>query len=109
MSAAGDRYRKLVKRLPCCVCVLFFGMSTEPWPEPTASDAHHPRTGAGAGRKNADEECIALCKEHHQGSTGVHGLGRKAFERKWGVTEAELTAMTQRRVQAMTGRVACPT
>lgn len=101
MSAAGDRYRKAVKHLPCEICIRFCGMDADPWPEPTASDAHHPRTGAGGGRKNPDEDCIALCKEHHQGGTGVHGMGRKAFERRWGVTEGQLTASTRARVFAI--------
>lgn len=103
MSAAGERYRKDVKRLPCEICVQFHGMDADPWPEPVASDAHHPRTGAGAGRKNDDADCIALCKEHHQGQTGIHGLGRKAFERSYGVTELELTERTRRRVQLLRG------
>lgn len=99
----GERYRRDVKRLPCEICVRKHGMDESPWPEPVASDAHHPRTGAGAGRKNDDEACIALCKEHHQGNTGLHGLGRKAFERRYGVTEAELSESTRRRVMEMRG------
>ena len=95
----------LVKRLPCEICVRHFGMDPDPWPEPNASDAHHPRSGVGAGRRSSDIDAIALCKEHHQGSTGVHGLGRKAFERQWGVTEDELTASTRSRVDANWGTI----
>ena len=39
-------------------------------------------------RSNAD--VIPLCPEHHTGKTGVHGLGRKAFELTYGLTEDEL-------------------
>jgi hypothetical protein len=35
-----------------------------------------------------------LCREHHRGDTGVHGLGRKAFERKYQVTEEQLLEYT---------------
>lgn len=96
-------YIRDVKRLPCEICVRVHGMDETPWPEPNASDAHHPRTGVGAGRRADDEDAIALCKEHHQGNTGVHGMGRKAFERHYGVTEAELSQSTRRRVNEMRG------
>lgn len=96
-------YLRDVKRLPCEICVRHHGMDPDPWPEPNASDAHHPRTGVGAARKAGDEFAIALCKEHHQGNTGVHGLGRKAFEARYGITEAELSESTFRRVMDMRG------
>jgi len=96
-------YIAAVKRLPCEICVLRFCEDAEPWSEPCASDAHHPRTGIGAGRRAKDEDVIALCKEHHQGKTGIHGMGRKAFEREYDVTEAQLSASTRRRVNEMGG------
>lgn len=101
----GERYRNNVRCLPCEICVRLHGMDPAPWhvgpDDPPPSAAHHPRTGAGAGRKSSDMDCIALCWEHHQGDTGVHGLGRKEFERLYGVTEAELTESTRRRVAEM--------
>ena len=42
------------------------------------------------GVRNSHDNVIPLCPEHHRGNTGYHGLGRKAFERRYGVTEAEL-------------------
>lgn len=99
----AERYKRDVKCLPCEICVRCFNVDPEPQTD-CVSDAHHPRTGAGAGRKNSDEDVCALCKEHHQGSTGIHGLGRKLFERTYGVTEAELTASTQQRVAEMRAR-----
>lgn len=82
---------------------MFFSVDPEPQTD-VVSDAHHPRTGAGAGRKSADDGCIALCKEHHQGNTGLHGYGRKKFERMYRVTEAELTESTRRRVMELRSR-----
>ncbi len=103
MSAEGDRYRADVKVLPCEICVEFFGVDPEPQTS-CVSDAHHPRAGTGAGRKAPDTDCIALCKEHHQGNTGIHGMGGKAFVRHYGVTEAELTERTRYRVMALRAR-----
>ena len=61
----------------------------------TPAEVHHLRTGTGAGRRAGDTETIPLCPEHHRGNTGLHGMGRKAFERAYGVTELELLAETR--------------
>jgi hypothetical protein len=37
---------------------------------------------------------IGLCPQHHRGDAGVHGLGRKAFEKRYGLTEEELLEQT---------------
>jgi len=42
------------------------------------------------GVRNSHYNVLPLCPEHHRGNTGYHGLGRKAFERAYGVTEKEL-------------------
>jgi NAD(P)-dependent dehydrogenase (short-subunit alcohol dehydrogenase family) len=54
--------------------------------EGTPCEIHHIRR-AGQ-RKNAP--VIPLCPEHHRGNLGVHGLGRKAFEREYDITEEDL-------------------
>jgi hypothetical protein len=36
-----------------------------------------------------------LCPYHHRGDRGIHGMGRKAFEREYGITEEELLAKTE--------------
>lgn len=56
----------------------------------TPAEIHHIRR-FGAPRDTAP--VIPLCPEHHRGNTGVHGLGRKSFARKWGVTEEDLLDM----------------
>lgn len=100
MSAEGDRYLEDVRHLPCEICVGFYWVSPEP-ANTRVSHAHHPRTGAGAGRKNDDLDAIALCPRHHQDSNeAIHVLGRKAFERLFSVSEAQLTESTRRRVTA---------
>jgi len=40
-----------------------------------------------------------LCPEHHRGNTGIHGLGRKAFERKYQITEEGLLQIVSERLQ----------
>jgi hypothetical protein len=57
----------------------------------TPAEIHHIRgLGLGMGVRNSHYQTIPLCPEHHRGNTGYHGMGRKAFERKYEVTEAEL-------------------
>jgi len=75
-----------VAELPCAVCGIH------------GVQVHHIRTGVGMGRRASDFETIPLCPEHHQGNTGIHGMGRKAFERKYGVTELELLESTRNKL-----------
>lgn len=37
---------------------------------------------------------VPLCPEHHAGGSGLHGMGVKAFERTYRLTELDLLAMT---------------
>ena len=37
---------------------------------------HHVATGSG---KRDDWACVPLCEEHHQGGSGLHGMGNKGF------------------------------
>jgi hypothetical protein len=50
---------------------------------------HHRRAGQGWG-KGDWMTLIPLCPEHHQGATGVHGLGTKAFPKHYGFTEQDM-------------------
>jgi hypothetical protein len=52
----------------------------------TPCEIHHIRR---AGKRD-NAPVIGLCPEHHRGNNGVHGLGRKAFERKYKTSEEEL-------------------
>lgn len=58
----------------------------------TPPEIHHIRH-AGL-RKNAP--VIPLCPEHHRGNSGVHGMGRKAFARRYGVSEEDLLEQTSK-------------
>lgn len=57
----------------------------------TPCEIHHIRR---AGRRDS-APTIGLCPSHHRGNIGVHGMGRKAFERHYQTTEEELLAWTE--------------
>lgn len=73
-----------IAEMPCAVCGVY------------GVHVHHIRTGVGMGRRASNLDTIPLCPEHHQGMTGIHGMGRKAFERNYGVSELELLSETKR-------------
>jgi len=87
MSAAAKRHMNRVANLGCCLCRrLGYGQ--------TPAQLHHIREGQGMGQRADDVLVIPLCHEHHQGATGLHGLGVKAFERAYRVSELDLLAET---------------
>ena len=63
--------------------------------EDTPTELHHIRRAG----KRANAPVIGLCPEHHRGNTGIHGLGRKAFERKYQITEEGLLQIVSERLQ----------
>lgn len=84
----GKQHMGKVAALGCMLC-RHLGLGNTP------AAVHHIRTGIGMGRRASDFDTIPLCPEHHQGNTGLHGMGRKAFERHYGITELELLNMTK--------------
>ena len=57
----------------------------------TLAEIHHIRgLGLGMGVRNSNDNVIPLCPSHHRGNEGYHGMGRKAFERKYEITEQQL-------------------
>ena len=73
-------YMARVARLGCILCSSVLGYEDSP------AEIHHIRRAG----KRSTSPIIPLCPEHHRGNNGVHGLGRKGFERKWGTTEEAL-------------------
>lgn len=87
MSAAGKRHMGRVAEVGCVLCHhLGHGY--------TPCEVHHIRTDQGASQRASDMLTVPLCPEHHRGGSGFHGLGRKAFERTYKLTELDLLAMT---------------
>lgn len=59
----------------------------------TPAEIHHLRR-FGAVRQASP--VIPLCLHHHRGNVGIHGLGRKAFVREYGLTEEDLLEVTNK-------------
>jgi 5-methylcytosine-specific restriction endonuclease McrA len=78
------KYLSKVANLGCIICTRL-GYAGTP------SEIHHIRgLGLGMGVRNSHDNVIPLCPSHHRGNDGYHGMGRKAFERKYEVTETQL-------------------
>lgn len=69
-------YEKAIKH-GCVVCKMQYGVYTEP--------CIHHLTGAGMGKKS--DKFIPLCHYHHQGNEGIHHIGTKTWENKFGSQE----------------------
>jgi len=83
MKKADKEHYDKVARLGCSLCRhLGYGE--------TPCEIHHIRR---AGKRDT-APVIGLCPEHHRGNAGIHGLGRKAFEKRYGLTEEELLEQT---------------
>lgn len=82
------RYMGRVAELGCALC-RHLGLGATP------AELHHPRNGTGMGNRASHMDVVPLCPEHHRGNTGIHGMGRKAFEREYGITETELMNQTK--------------
>lgn len=80
----GAEHMLRVKQCRCVICWYKLGVIITP------CDAHH----VGTGLERNDFATAALCKTHHQGADGVHGLQRRGFERMWKVTPILLLAWT---------------
>lgn len=84
MSAEQKIHYNAVADLGCILCIhKGYGQ--------TPCEIHHIRR-LGSKRDNAP--VIGLCPEHHRGKTGVHGMGRKAFEAFHKISEDNLLTLT---------------
>lgn len=87
MNAACRRHVDRVASLGCILCRRL-GLGQTP------ACIHHLREGQGMSQRAKDTLVIPLCPEHHQGDTGLHGLGTREFERRYKVTELDLLGET---------------
>lgn len=58
-------------------------------------ETHHCDTGAGK-RKDHDKT-ICLCYYHHRGAEGIHTIGRKEWQRKYGTEQYHMDKDKKRR------------
>lgn len=83
MTKAEHIHKGKLAQLGCMACRRIHGPH-----DPGPVELHHLRTG-GWG-KGGFKTLIPLCFLHHRGDWGVHGLGTKAFERRYGFTQQDL-------------------
>ena len=79
-----------VARLGCLLC-RYLNLGETP------AEIHHIRRYGG---KRNLAPVIGLCPEHHRGNTGVHGLGRKGFEKRYGITEEDLLLLLNKALES---------
>ena len=79
-TKSEKNYMARVARLGCILCSTVLGFEDSP------AVIHHIRR-AGV---RATSPIIPLCVRHHTGEDGIHTLGRRHFERKFGTTEEAL-------------------
>jgi hypothetical protein len=85
MTKDEREHKSRLASMGCMVCRRLIGDH-----EAGPVELHHQRGGRGGWGKGDYKTLIPLCHEHHQGDTGVHGLGTKAFARVYGFTESDL-------------------
>lgn len=87
MSVKSAAHMERVANLGCIIC-RELGLGFSP------ASVHHIFDAAA----RSDFLTIPLCREHHQGATGFHGLGEREFNRRYKTTEANLLAKTLERL-----------
>ena len=85
----GKEYMGRVASLGCILC------QELDWGESPA-EVHHVFDTAS----RSPSLTVPLCPEHHRGATGFHGMGQRAFERAYKLTDANLLALTLARINA---------
>ncbi len=76
-----------ISELGCIVCV-------------SPPQIHHcigHEFGTGKGLKAKDDFTIGLCHHHHVGAEGIHVIGRKTWEKKYG-RQSDLLELTNARL-----------
>jgi hypothetical protein len=87
MTKAESHHIHAVASLGCILC-RHLGQGETP------AAVHHLREGQGMSQRASNWLTIPLCPEHHQGGSGLHGLGTRAFEARYRLSELDLLAMT---------------
>jgi hypothetical protein len=79
MNKEEKKHNDRMARFGCSLCYVL-GYKGTP------AELHHIRRAG----KRTNAPVIPLCPEHHRGNSGIHGMGRKAFERTYNITEEKL-------------------
>ena len=85
-----EDYKAWVRTLPCPAC----GVERR-------SEAAHTGSDGGMSLKASDHSCVPLCSDCHTQAPGAyHRVGRRAFERRHGISLAAIVAQLNRDWQA---------
>lgn len=76
-TKAEREHLQRVADLPCVVCFYEY------------TEVHH-LTGAGMGLRSSHFDTIPLCCNHHRGKEGIHTIGKKTWEKKYGTQKKHL-------------------
>jgi hypothetical protein len=90
MNKEQRKHYDQVARFGCSLCHFVLGYQGTP------CEIHHIRR---AGKRDT-APVIGLCPSHHRGNDGIHGMGRRAFEKLYGITEEELLEKTLELIDA---------
>ena len=86
MRNAEKQHMNRIAELGCILCKhLDYGS--------TPAHLHHIREGQGMSQRASNFLVVPLCPEHHQGGSGIHGLGEKGFYTRYKLSELDLLAM----------------
>jgi hypothetical protein len=81
-----EDYKAWIRTLPCCAC----GVEGR-------SEAAHTGSDGGMSQKASDYSCVPLCPDCHTQAPGAyHRVGKRAFERRHGLSFAGVVDRLQR-------------
>lgn len=89
MTKAERQHLNAVVEIGCILCARLDTPGTP-------AEIHHLRDGQGMGQRAPYTDTIGLCAFYHRGPGGYHGMGKRAFEARYGVTERELLSDVRR-------------
>lgn len=98
---SAESHKRRVRALQCVVCQHMGMVQT------SVTEAHHVESVRDG---LSDYAVAAVCVAHHTGSNGIHGLSRRVFAMRYGLSDVDLIALTvrqldrQRRVRHADGR-----
>lgn len=84
-DVSQERFENNLRELPCIVGYVM-GMACR------CEELHH----VGPADERDDMNQVPICVEHHKGATGVHGLHRREFARRYKLSDLKMLAVTRR-------------
>ena len=87
---SGKHHLKRIHALECVVCV-HMGLQS-----PERVEAHHVES---IRDETSDYAVVPLCSPHHNGPNGVHGLHRRGFIARYGLSDVDLLGLTMKALE----------